>query len=154
MHSWSQMMLTSRHSSTSRKIQTMSALWCRDKIDIMNSWAYLSPLLTNNNARLYRECVRPCVLCAQTCLTLRDPMNCGPPGSSVCGISQARILQWVAIFLLGTEPEFPASPALAGGSFTAAHLYCGYYLSGSPTPPCILVSPEPKPLSPSIKSFE
>ena len=97
MHSWSQMMLTSRHSSTSRKIQTMSALWCRDKIDIMNSWAYLSPLLTNNNARLYRECVRPCVLCAQTCLTLRDPMNCGPPGSSVCGISQARILEWVAI---------------------------------------------------------
>ena len=97
MHSWSQMMLTSRHSSTSRKIQTMSALWCRDKIDIMNSWAYLSPLLTNNNARLYRECVRPCVLCAQTCLTLRDPMNCGPPGSSVCGISQARILEWVAM---------------------------------------------------------
>ena len=105
MHSWSQMMLTSRHSSTSRKIQTMSALWCRDKIDIMNSWAYLSPLLTNNNARLYRECVRPCVLCAQTCLTLRDPMNCGPPGSSVCGISQARILEWVAISYSRGSPQ-------------------------------------------------
>ena len=116
MHSWSQMMLTSRHSSTSRKIQTMSALWCRDKIDIMNSWAYLSPLLTNNNARLYRECVRPCVLCAQTCLTLRDPMNCGPPGSSVCGISQARILEWVAISYSRGSPrpqilpqEYPAN---------------------------------------------
>ena len=26
------------------------------------------------------------------------PMDCGPPGSSVCGILQARILEWVAIF--------------------------------------------------------
>ena len=28
----------------------------------------------------------------QLCLTLCDPMDCSPPGSSVCGISQARIL--------------------------------------------------------------
>ena len=34
---------------------------------------------------------------AQSCLTLCDPMDCSPPGSSVHGISQARILQWVAI---------------------------------------------------------
>ena len=33
----------------------------------------------------------------QSCLTLCDPMNYGPPGSSVHGISQARILEWVAI---------------------------------------------------------
>ena len=33
----------------------------------------------------------------QSCLTLCDPMDCSPPGSSVCGISQARILEWVAI---------------------------------------------------------
>ena len=33
----------------------------------------------------------------QSCLTLRDPMNCSPPGSSVHGIFQARILEWVAI---------------------------------------------------------
>ena len=26
-----------------------------------------------------------------------DPVNCSPPGSSVLGISQARILEWVAI---------------------------------------------------------
>ena len=31
-------------------------------------------------------------------VTLCDPMNCSPPGSSVHGISQARILDWVAIF--------------------------------------------------------
>ena len=34
---------------------------------------------------------------AQSCLTLGDPMDCGLPGSSVHGIFQARILEWVAI---------------------------------------------------------
>ena len=35
----------------------------------------------------------------QSCLTLCDPMDCNPPGSSVHGILQARILEWVAISL-------------------------------------------------------
>ena len=34
---------------------------------------------------------------AQSCPTLCDPMDCSPPGSSVHGILQARILKWVAI---------------------------------------------------------
>ena len=38
-----------------------------------------------------------CVLITQLCLTLCDPMECSPPGSSVHGILQARILEWVAI---------------------------------------------------------
>ena len=33
----------------------------------------------------------------KSCLTLCDPVDCGPPGSSVHGISQARIQEWVAI---------------------------------------------------------
>ena len=33
----------------------------------------------------------------QSCQTLRDPMNCSPPGSSVHGIFQARVLEWGAI---------------------------------------------------------
>ena len=37
------------------------------------------------------------LLVAQSCLTLCDPMDCSPPGSSVHGILQARILEWVAI---------------------------------------------------------
>ena len=37
------------------------------------------------------------VLVAQLCPTLCNPMNCGLPGSSVHGILQARILEWVAI---------------------------------------------------------
>ena len=38
------------------------------------------------------------VLPTQSCPTLWDPMNCSPPGSSVHGVLQARILEWVAIF--------------------------------------------------------
>ena len=34
---------------------------------------------------------------AQSCLTLRDAMDCSPPGSSVHGILQARVLEWGAI---------------------------------------------------------
>ena len=33
---------------------------------------------------------------AQSCLTLRDPMDCSLPGSSVHGISQARVVEWGA----------------------------------------------------------
>ena len=38
-----------------------------------------------------------CCLFAKLCLTLCDPMDRGPPGSSVYGNIQARILEWVAI---------------------------------------------------------
>ena len=38
-----------------------------------------------------------CVLVAQLCPTLCDHMDYSPPGSSVHGIFQARILEWVAI---------------------------------------------------------
>ena len=34
---------------------------------------------------------------AQSCLTLSDPLDCSPPGSSVHGIFQARVLEWGAI---------------------------------------------------------
>ena len=44
------------------------------------------------------------MLVAWLCLTLCDPMDCSPPGSSVHGILQAKILEWVAeetnIFLI------------------------------------------------------
>ena len=44
------------------------------------------------------KCVQVCVcVCAQSCPTLCNPMDCSPPGSSVHGVLQARILEWVAI---------------------------------------------------------
>ena len=42
-------------------------------------------------------CVCVCVLVAQSCPTLCDPIDCSPPGSSVHGILQARILEWIAM---------------------------------------------------------
>ena len=42
-------------------------------------------------------CVCECVLVTQSCLTLCNPMDCSPPGSSFHGILQAGILEWVAI---------------------------------------------------------
>ena len=33
----------------------------------------------------------------QSCLTLSDPMDCSPPGSSVHGILEARVMEWGAI---------------------------------------------------------
>ena len=41
----------------------------------------------------------------QSCPTLCDPMNCSPPGSSVHGVSLARILEWVVIsYSRGSSP--------------------------------------------------
>ena len=44
-------------------------------------------------------------MCAKSCLTLYDPMDCSPPGFSVHGILQARILELIAIpFSKGSSP--------------------------------------------------
>ena len=49
---------------------------------------------------------------------LCNPKDCSPPGSSVYGILQARILEWIAIFFPpGDLPDVgikPTSPALTG----------------------------------------
>ena len=62
---------------------------------------------------------RMCVLSLQSCPTLCDPMDCSPPGSSVHGIFQGRILEWVSMpssrySCLGIKPASLSSPALAG----------------------------------------
>ena len=53
--------------------------------------------------------------------TLCDHMDCSPPGSSVHGILQARVLEWDAIPSsrgLTYRSNLRLSPALAGGFFT------------------------------------
>ena len=62
-------------------------------------WFSMSPLLSYGYSQA-STCVCVCVcvcVCACVCLTLFDPMDCIPPGSSVHGILQARILERVAI---------------------------------------------------------
>ena len=60
------------------------------------------------------------------CLILCDPMDCRLPGSSVCGILQARILEWIAM-LSSRGSSWPSnwthvsmSPAMAGRFFTTS----------------------------------
>ena len=76
----------------------------------------------------------------QSCPTLCDPVDHSPPGSSLHGILQARILEWVAMPSSskgpshpGIEPASLASPALQAGSLPLIHLAapdlsCGTWL--------------------------
>ena len=65
------------------------------------------------------SCFSPVQLCA-------TPMDCSSPGSSVCGVLQARILEWIAMPFSrgssrpdpGVKPESLTSPELAGRFFT------------------------------------
>ena len=72
--------------------------------------AHLVPeniLRTNfQNKKQKLLCIYEWLIVAQSCPTLCDPMDCSPPGSSVHGILQARILECVAIL------------------FSNLHLYC------------------------------
>ena len=57
----------------------------------------------------------------QSCLTLCDPMDCGPPGSSIHRIFQARVLEWVAIsFSRGSSQprDWTQVPCILGRRFT------------------------------------
>ena len=49
---------------------------------------------------------------AQPCPTLSDPMDCSPPGSSVHGIFQARVLEWGAIAFSKYMIEITLNPIL------------------------------------------
>ena len=53
-----------------------------------------------------------------------DPMDCSPPGSSVLGIFQARILEWIAISFSRDLPDpgiKPKFPVLQVGSLPLSH---------------------------------
>ena len=65
----------------------------------------------------------------QSCPTLCDPTDCSPPGSSVQGILQARILEWAAMPSSGDLPDpgiEHGCPALQVDSLPLSH-------QGSPT---------------------
>ena len=61
------------------------------------------------------------VLVTQSCLTLCDPMDCNPPGSSAHGILQGRTLEWVALPSSGGSSQLRDQTwvsCIAGGFFT------------------------------------
>ena len=72
-----------------------------------------------------------CVLVAQSCLTLCDPMDCSLPGTSVHGILQARILEWVSFPFCRDfhDPGLkPMSPALQADSLPSEPPLIVHYL--------------------------
>ena len=56
--------------------------------------------------RLYGHAAAAAAKLLQSCLTLYDPIDSSPPGSSVPGILQARILEWVDISFSSNGDEF------------------------------------------------
>ena len=70
-------------------------------------------------------CVCMCMLVTQSNLTVCNPKDCSPTASSVHGILQARVPEWVAIPFsrdlpnLGIQPTSPSSATLVGGFFTS-----------------------------------
>ena len=85
------------------------AVWCDlsfvSLISFKNIWLFKAKAITlcswvYNTYRCVCVCARAHVHAhtrAQSCPTLCNPVDCSPPGSSVHGISQARILEWTAI---------------------------------------------------------
>ena len=99
------------------------------KLKVCSNPAYsksISTVFPRASAQSY-----PCVvfmLLLQSWRTLRDPMDCSPPGSSVHGILQANILEGVAISSSrdlpnsGIEPVSLMSPVLAGRFLTTCDI--------------------------------
>ena len=77
--------------------------------------------------KVYKCVIRICCCClvAKFCLTLWDSVDCILPGSSAHGISQARILEWVAIsFSMGASwlRDWTCVSCIAGEFFTTEPL--------------------------------
>ena len=81
---------------------------------------------------------------AQLCLTLYDPMDCSLLGSSVHGIFQARILEWVAISFSRrpSRPRIePRSPTLYTDALPSGPPGKSQYLLLSVLTPVLRISP-------------
>jgi len=100
---------------------------------------------TGGTANWYSHYGEEYVLVAQSCLTLLDPMDCGPPGSFVHGILQARILEWTAIpFSRGSSwPRDPTRVScIAGRFFTLKTKKLKIELPYDPAIPLLDIYPE------------
>ena len=81
-------------------------------------------LINRNETLIHATMWLLLLLLAQSCLTLCEPLDCSSPGSSVHGILQARMQEWVAMPSSGgsSRPMIePASPALQVDSLLLSH---------------------------------
>ena len=66
---------------------------------------------------------------AQLCPTLREPMDCSLPGSSIHGMFQARVLEWGVTAFSGSLPYLHAFMVLPAGVFRQ-RVVCKEFLQG------------------------
>ena len=72
-----------------------SALW---HTSYLSSTVYKAWIMISFGVNLWGKCFSSAVSeVAQSCPTLCSPMDCSPPGSSIHGIFQTRIWEWIAI---------------------------------------------------------
>ena len=69
---------------------------------------------------------------AQSCLTLRDPMDCSLPGSSVHGIFKARVLEWGAIAFSETALDTTKSVSSVT-VFSQSRSHTAHFSKGHPS---------------------
>ena len=95
--------------------QIRNSQWC-----LVSFIAFLTPLAFIRGVWVPQiTCV-----CVESSLTLCDPVDCSPPGSSVHGILQARILEWVAIsYSRGILPTWGSNLCL----LCALHWQVGFF---------------------------
>ena len=90
----------------------------------MNSvavWTLWSGLLVGQDGIPYSAVV--CAhICAQSCPDLCNPMDYSPPGSSVHGILQVRILEWVTISSSRGSSQFRDPTCISRVSLTGRHI--------------------------------
>ena len=95
--------------------------------------------MSTSKARVSRRCSRPVQKAGlgghqlswcsrhQVVPDFHDPMDCTPPGSSVCGILQARTLEWVALCFSRSGPGLQ----IIAPRSTDLHLFCQIKFDGN-----------------------
>ena len=100
-----------------KSVNSKSWRGCGEKGTLVQCWwefKFIQPLWRAVQRFLKKLNIElPCVLITQSCLTLCDSMDWSPPGSSVLGILQARILEWAAISFPGIFPTQGLNPRLS-----------------------------------------
>ena len=83
-------------------------------LSLFTIWTCIAALRNRSPIKWYYEWTIMCMRAKslQSCPILCYPMNCSPPGSSVYGILQSRILQWVSMPLQWDFPDSGIEPCL------------------------------------------
>ena len=83
----------------------LRVLWCSCRFTYMIKLHKLNTRVSNSGKTYSVYAAHAAAKSLQSCPTLCDPLDGSPPGSSVHGIFQASILEWVAIPFSGIFPD-------------------------------------------------